>query len=101
MKLGKRILALLACVLLCFAPAVLMVGAAELNDVCSHATDSSLTPIVRGTLVDSYRVATERKCYAYVYENSTYECLACGHIWIGTYVYYTSHRMVNNPEYSQ
>ena len=79
MKLGKRILALLACVLLCFAPAVLMVGAAESSDIgpCGHSlADYTFTYNDRPGLE---KISTASECCWFVYDNAEEVCDLCGY----------------------
>ncbi len=81
MKTTKRILAMIAALVLCFALIYLSISAA--NYVCEHYRT---VDIIEGTLVSSTYIGTDAVCYRNVYENSTYECQACDHVWTGTYV---------------
>ena len=91
MEFTKRILALITAVVLCLAPMALMVGAA--STVCPHY---QTVDIVKGSPRKTYKVASERGCYATDYENSHYYCEICDHTWVGTYTIYSQHHFAAN-----
>ena len=93
MKTTKRILVLITAFILCLAPLVIGVASAEMNDVCPHYKTAVID---RGPISRSYRVAEANKCYCYEYDNASYTCDDCGHVWEGTYIVYTQHHMVSN-----
>ena len=81
MKTTKRILAMIAALVLCFTLINLSISAA--NYVCEHY---DIVEITEGTLVSSTYIGSDAVCYRNVYENSRYTCQYCGHVWTGTYV---------------
>ena len=91
MKTTKRILALFTAFVLCLAPMVLLVEAS--STVCPHY---QTVDIVRGSPSRTYRVASEKGCYATEYENSYYYCELCDHRWEGTYIVYSRHHLAAN-----
>ena len=80
MKMTKRILTLLTCVLLCFAPATLMVGAAEAaSDLgpCGHSLDNYT--FVYGPIWEKEIVGTLDVCWYKVYPLAAETCDICGY----------------------
>lgn len=81
MKMTKRILAILTALVLCLAPMILMVGAAEFSVYVLHGNCDCNTPGAPygGTnpVFDDY-VKQSYWCKSMYYTGGYYDCLTCG-----------------------